>query len=435
LLTAIVLSAFSTQGVPWTLVGHEQTTWDQLALRQPILSTVKPEYFQAEVKRLLKNKRRLRKLAKRSAPYLQYILQETRDQQLPPELALLPIVESGFQPFSFSPVGATGLWQMMPGTASGYGLTLDWWYDARRDTVASTRAALGYLRYLHHYFHDWLLAIAAYNAGEGRILQAIHDHVRKHQPIDYWSLDLPKQTQDYVPTFLAYVEIFSHPKRYQLNIQSIKPNSIGTRFELQGPMHLSQIASLAGIDMATLRTYNPGYRRDITGPHYLTVLIPQYAVKRMKHNLQVLKQKKKPLAQWKDNAVQPGESLSQLAKKTVVDISINQQVVSESSLPGPKQIQYLVKPGDTRQTIAKNYRIKESDLIYWNGLTWGTPLVPGQYLNLWSEHIPTHTSTHRVKPGESLFLIAKKYHTSIQRIKEKNRLTSDNIRVNQKIMI
>jgi membrane-bound lytic murein transglycosylase D len=472
---AILLLACYNPAMGWTLSAHKQTSWEKLGSHQSILSTVEQKRFESEVKRLLKHKKYLLRLAKRAAPYLQYILQEAREHHVPAELALLPMVESRFQPFSFSQKGATGLWQMMPGTASGYGLSLDWWYDARRDTVASTRAALGYLSYLHHYFHDWLLAIAAYNAGEGRILKAIHENVRKHHPVDYWSLRLPKQTREYVPTFLAYVEIFSHPARYQLDMQPLDTNLRWKSVELPGPMHLSQVASMAGISVATLRTYNPGYRRDVTGPHYLSVLIPKYAMRRMQQRLEALKRNDKPLADWKHYSVHKGDSLSKLAKTnhttpslikyvnhlhgdvlklhqhlyipqhkkqltipikaSISDVKINKKIVSEATLPGPKQIHYLVRPGDTRKRVARRFHVKEAQLIYWNGLGWNDPLIPGQHLNLWHKPSRYHRIVHHVKPGESLSVIAKRYQTTVTKLKRRNGLKNNKIRIGKQLVI
>jgi membrane-bound lytic murein transglycosylase D len=473
---AIGLGCLVGPATGWAFFGHKRSSWEQFTIHQSILSTVDKKKFQKELKRLLRNKRQLRQLGERAEPYLQHIIKETTQQQIPAELALLPMVESRFQPFSFSQTGATGLWQMMPGTASGYGLTIDWWYDARRDTIDSTRAALSYLNYLHNYFRDWLLAIAAYNAGEGRILRAIHENMKKHLPITYWSLRLPKQTREYVPLFLAYVEIFSHPKKYQLGIKPLTDTMAWEKFSLPGPMHLSQVASMAGISVATLRAYNPGFLRDVTGPHYHSLLIPKYAAKAMKSQLIGLKKGTKSLTEWTHYTVKRGDTLSQIAKKNhtttnlikyvnhlksnqlnvhqnlyipahkkklAVPISkkrgkirIDAAVVSESKLPGPKQLHYLVKKGDTRIRIARKFHVKESQLVYWNGLNWNAPLIPGQRLNLWRKSYTSRHHkpiAHKVRSGESLSSLATRYHTSIKKIKRQNNLSSNTIKVGERL--
>ena len=135
-----------------------------------------------------KNSRTIPILANNAQPYLYYIYQQTQIRHMPAELALLPMVESNYNPFLYSNQGATGLWQIMPGTASGFHLDINWWYDGRRDIRASTKAALDYLSYLHDFFDDWLLAIAAYNCGEGTVNKAIHHNQQAHLPTDFWSL-------------------------------------------------------------------------------------------------------------------------------------------------------------------------------------------------------------------------------------------------------
>jgi membrane-bound lytic murein transglycosylase D len=475
LITGVITITFwYSAAISFSLFGHEKNDWKKITAQDSILSGVDKKKFKAQLDHLLRNKKHLRELATNAAPYLQYIIQQTHQQHVPIELALLPMLESQFQPFSFSQKGATGLWQIMPETASGYGLTLDWWYDGRRDTVESTRAALSYLNYLHNYFRDWLLAIAAYNAGEGRVLRAIHENMKKQLPIDYWSLHLPQQTQDYIPLFLAYIEIFSHPEKYQLNIHA-SSEVTWERIVLPGPMHLSQVALMAGLSVAALRVYNPGYRHDITGPHFKSILIPEYAAKKIQEKLGSLGKRKRLIARWPTYVVRKGDSLSEIAEKNHTtssrikffnhlnddhikinqrlyipqhqkmpavrsekyrsDIKINTEIISEASLPGPKQIHYLVRNGDTYDKIAKNFNVKEEQLIYWNGLRLDSKLIPGQHLNLFQRTSGHLTISHRVKFGDSLSLLAIKYHTTVEKIKQKNNLQNDKIRVNQEIII
>lgn len=477
-ITALVSACLLIPTNSVAFFSDGENDWERLSYHQDILSTVDSELYQYRVDQLTRNRRQLEVLGRRAAPYLRYIIQQAYDSHIPTGLAILPMVESQFQPFAYSQKGATGLWQLMPGTASGYGLSLDWWYDARRDTVASTRAALSYLKYLHNYFHDWLLAIAAYNAGEGRILQAIRQNMRKHLPIDYWSLHLPRQTRNYVPTFLAYLEIFSHPDRYQLDIGSLPEELAWRKFSLPGAMHLSQIASMAGISVSTLRTYNPGYRREVTGPHYLSVLIPEFAADKMKNELQALDSSDKPLTKWLHYQVKKGDTLSQIAAKHSTtthllkyvnhlkdttlkigqnlyiplhktsllipvtrhfdDLKIDAKVIAESRLPGPKQLHYLVRNGDTPKRVARRFNVKESQLIYWNGLSWNDKLIPGQHLTIWRKghHSSSHHSIlHVVRSGETLSRLAEKYDTTVEAIKRDNDLSSDVIRVGERLYV
>ena len=137
----------------------------------------------------------LDRVAKRAEPFLYYIVQELEKNDMPIELAMLPIVESAFDPFAYSHGRASGMWQFVPGTGKRFGMKQNWWYDGRRDVVASTQGAIKYLKYLHKFFDgDWLLALAAYNSGEGRVQRAVRNNARKNKPTDFWSLSLPKET-------------------------------------------------------------------------------------------------------------------------------------------------------------------------------------------------------------------------------------------------
>ena len=132
------------------------------------------------------------------------------------------MIESNYNPFLYSKRGATGLWQLMPGTATGFSLLINWWYDGRRDVVASTNAALNYLEYLHDYFHSWLLAIAAYDAGEGTVAAAIRYNRRHGYLTDFWSLPLPYETREYVPKLLALADVIKNHQDYNLQLNPVE---------------------------------------------------------------------------------------------------------------------------------------------------------------------------------------------------------------------
>ncbi len=170
---------------------------------------------QAKIEWYMNNQDFLLRSTTRAAPYLYYILQQVKKRHLPAELVLLPIIESGYNPFSLSNAGASGIWQLMPDTASGLGVKRDYWFDGRRDVISSTRAALNYLAYLQSFFEgNWLLAIAAYNTGEGNVLSAIKRNIRDGYDTDFWSLPVAQQTKDYVPSLLAVATIISRPDLY-----------------------------------------------------------------------------------------------------------------------------------------------------------------------------------------------------------------------------
>ncbi len=184
----------------------------------------------------------------RAAPYLEYIVDQVQKRGLPMELALLPVIESAFQPYAYSRASASGLWQFIASTGSRFSLKQDWWYDGRRDIVAATGAALDYLTYLHDMFDDdWLLAIAAYNCGESNVQKAIRRNKAAHKRTDFWNLRLPAETRGYVPRLLAIKRIVANPGDYGLSIDGIPDEPYFEQVETGGQISIEVAAELAGI--------------------------------------------------------------------------------------------------------------------------------------------------------------------------------------------
>jgi len=211
----------------------------------------------------------------RSEPYLHYIVEQLNARSMPLELALLPVVESAFEPYAYSRARASGLWQFIPGTGSLYGLKQDWWYDGRRDVAASTRAALDYLQALHDDLDgDWLLAIAAYNCGEGNVQRAVNRNLRAGRPTDFWHLKLPHETRSYVPKLLAMRRIVADPAAYGLEFSQISDEPYFAQVATGGQIDLQVVAEIAGISKDDLYALNPAFHRwatDPTGPYSLLV--------------------------------------------------------------------------------------------------------------------------------------------------------------------
>lgn len=216
-------------------------------------------------------------VADRARPYLHHIVEEVERRDMPLEIALLPIIESAYQPTAYSPKGAAGIWQFIPGTGKRFGLKENAWYDGRRDVMASTEAALDYLNILHERFDgDWLLAIAAYNCGEGAVENAIERNRRLGRSTDFWSLDLPGETQVYVPKLLAISSIVADPSEYQLTLNPIPNRPYLKEVHTGGQISLDKAAALANMTVAELRSLNPGLKGSTTdpaGPHKLVLPI------------------------------------------------------------------------------------------------------------------------------------------------------------------
>jgi membrane-bound lytic murein transglycosylase D len=245
---------------------------------------------QAQIEWFMQHQDFLLNSADRASPYLYYILQQSRKRNLPAEFVLLPMIESAFNPFAYSPAGASGIWQMMPETASGYGLHQDWYFDGRRDVITSTKAALNYLSYLGSFFgNNWFLALAAYDTGEGNVLSAIKRNIRDGYNTDFWSLPLAQETRDYVPRLLALAEIIAHPDRYPIYLPPVHNAPYLAQIDIGEQIELKHAAYCAGITMKKLTQLNPGYNHATTspnGPHKL--VLPIENVQRFSENLAML---------------------------------------------------------------------------------------------------------------------------------------------------
>ncbi len=246
----------------WALIG------DELRMQIP----ENPRIHQQK-KNVLRNKNVLHDITLRAEPYMYWIIKQIKKRNMPMEIVLLPIMESAFDPQATSPANAAGLWQIIPRTGRNYGLKQNQWYDGRRDVAASTTAALDILQRLNSMFGgDWLLTIAAYNSGEGRIIQAIKANHAKGKPTHFWALELPRETQVYIPKMLALSDVIKNNHKYGVKLPRPDESRALTQIEITRQIHLNQVAKMAGIPLKKLKSYNSGYTRNITvpnGPHYI----------------------------------------------------------------------------------------------------------------------------------------------------------------------
>ena len=417
----------------------------------------------------------MQRVAKRAAPYLHYIIETIEENNIPSEIALLPIVESAFQPFAYSHGRAAGIWQFIPSTGRLFGLKQNWWYDGRRDVYASTQAAVELLKTLQHQFNgDWLLALAAYNSGSGTVKRAIRNNRRRGKTTDFWSLKLPPETKAYVPKLLALKKIIADPAAYGLELPPISNQAYFARVELASQIDLARAAELAEISLDELYRLNPGYNRWATapgGPHSL--LIPREKVDVFAEGLKSLPPEKR--IRWVRHRIRKGETLSTIAVRYNTSISAikrfnrirgtrlraghsltipvasrnissyrlsaNQRKKSLQNRPRKGQkIIHIVQNGDTFWDLAQKHKVNVRQLARWNGMAPRDPLTPGQKLVIWSRaglktssldhssitlpprrHI-TKRIGYRVRRGDSLAKISRKFRVSINQLRRWNRL-------------
>ena len=421
---------------------------------------------------------------RRSSPYLHFVVERLDERDMPMELALLPIIESSYNPLAYSPSHAAGLWQFIPSTGRHFNLRQTNWYDGRRDIMASTNAAMNYLSRLHDMFNgDWLLALAAYNAGEGTVSRAIERNEKLGLPTDYWNLPLPKETQEYVPKLLAVSQIVTSPQAYGVDLSPIANEPYFEVVEFKPRMQLSSIAEMAEVDEDELFQLNPAFKKGVTidGPQHL--LVPSEKAERLAANLLLMKPQK-PLL-WQQYTVRNGDSLASIAKRNNLSVeelkALNQlrshklrsgQVLSLNSLrqdtsnsarepqrnvpSSTATHRYRVKSGDNLWSIAKQQNVAVKDLQRWNQLQ-GHNLKLGQQLLLQAPSnravalaskslsskksqpaAPTAREAvtyYKVKKGDSLYLIAKRFDVPLEQLQRWNPKAGHALKLGQTLTV
>lgn len=344
----------------------------------------------------------------RSKMYLYYIVEEVEKRGLPMEIALLPAIESAYKPYAYSRAKASGLWQFIASTGKLYGLKSNWWYDGRRDVIASTRAALDYLEKLHDDFDgDWQLALAAYNAGEGRIARAMEWNRRKGLPTDFASLKkLKAETRQYVPKLMAVVNMVTDPQRFGIQLPDVPNEPYFTTVETDSQVDLGVIARLTGMEVDALHFINPGYTRwatDPNGPH--KILVPVNKKEALLAGLSALPDNER--VQWLHHEVRRGDTLSSIARHYNLPIAA---VKASNKGDGPLRVgQDLLLP---ISAMAK----------------FETPAAPkAKAIRASAKPNPNQPLIHKVRAGETLTSIARRYNVLVQQLAEWNRMRPNDV--------
>jgi membrane-bound lytic murein transglycosylase D len=285
------------------------------------LPVVDDARVQREIDRYVANSAWLGRTFDRGRRYLHHIVLELEARDMPRELALLPVVESAFDPFAHSPRRASGLWQFIPSTGRIYGLDQDWWLDGRRDVLAATRAALDHLEELHQEFDDWFLALAAYNSGAGHVRRAVVRNLRKGLPTDFFSLELHRETRAYVPKLLAIAQVAAEPERFGIVIPAIPNAPYFTRVDAGGQVDLGRVAHLAGVELDELRALNPQYNRWVTAPDGpYDLLVPADTEERFHEALATLPPSER--VRFERHRVRPGDTLYAISLRYRVPVAV-----------------------------------------------------------------------------------------------------------------
>ena len=440
-------------------------------------------YDHAKVKKYLDwyrcHRNYLQRVTARAEPYLYFILEEVERRGLPSELALLPVIESAYVPFAYSRSRAAGLWQFIPETGRHYGLKQNWWYDGRRDVYASTHAALNYLTNLNKRFDgDWLLALAAYNAGPLRVSRAMERNRKKGKPADYWNLELPTETLNYIPKLLAVKAIVENLQWTAIALWPVDDTPVIKRTKIDSQIDLALAAQLADMEIEDIYMLNPGFNHwatDPEGPHSL--LLPIDHASTFSENLAATPTDQR--VTWIRHKIGQGETLSHIARKYHTTVAFLKRTndlhdhriragrhlivpraakplssYTLSSLQRHKQFlaqsgrghryQHIVKSGESFWSISRKYGVTVKKLARWNAKATGDTILPGDKLVVWQTkpsgdkqtntylRKAAHTKSVRkihysVKRGDSLFRIAKRFRVNVNDLQKWNNLSSNGL--------
>ena len=391
--------------------------------------------------------------------FLYFVIKELEKNNLPIELSILPYIESNYDPFSISPSGAVGMWQFMPRTGRLYELNKSWWSEDRHDPFKSTEAAIGYLKYLYQRFDgDIYLSIAAYNAGPSLVDKRINQNKRKGEDIDFWSLNLPTQTKNYVPKYIALRELILNSQKYGITLPNIPYDSVVQKIIIPGQVEILALSEYLEIKPELLYKLNAGYTKWASAPKDESIFfIP-------KEKYFLFSSEKNPFNKtndinWISHTVNKGDNLWDLAIKydTEVDVikevnylnndllSINDNLLiplgkTKSNNFIPYEM-YIVSEGDTLWSIAKKYNLNVNNLARMNSLNKNEYLQLGQQLSIGNKNIyrnmesKKRTILYSVKQGDNLFKISELFDVTISSIEEINKFSNPTLMPGQIIKI
>ena len=442
---------------PTVTIYEFNNVWDRMQAGFQLSSAYEHPAVANQITQYVGNQHLFDLIAERSSPFLYWIVEEIEDRGLPMELALVPFVESTFNPNAYSREHAVGLWQFIGPTAKSFGLQQDWWYDARRDPRASTLAALDYLQELHQQFdEDWLLALAAYNTGDGNVRRAIRRSGRAQEDADFWTLSLASETRSHVPRILALAKVISQSAEFGIELHPISNEEPLAVVEIGAQIDIAQAARLAQLDDEVLKSLNPGYLQWATHPDSpQSLAVPIAHAELLLAGLSTMN--RSDLVTWDRYEINPGDTLGAIARKlgTRVDVLqvVNQlsgsRIIAGESLLIPRTdavgslaavpiirparsmvdsvpASYTVRRGDNLWTIARRFDIRSRDIASNNSIEIDSLLHSGQVLDLRFAQTSTpatnastadeSTGIYSVRPGDTMASIAKRFDTSLQEL-------------------
>ena len=444
---------------PSLRIPNYENVWDRIKDTSSLDAVNLDDKTLEYVNQYLSNPAQLDKLLEKGRYFIYFVLEELERYKLPPELALLPYIESNYDPFSISASGAMGIWQFMPATARIYGLKDTWWYEQRHDPLVSSRAAIRYLAYLHNRFNKKITyTLAAYNGGPTLLEKRIKLNKKAGKLTDLKNLKLPTQTQEYVPKFKAILAIVINSEKYEIKLPDFPNKPVLGKIELNGQVEILAFSEFADLKPEFVYKLNAGYTKWASPPGDKTIFNIPIELE------EVLNLKKENFIQtnqinWVTHRVSKGDSLWKIAEEfdTEVNVlkkvnylssnvlSLNQELLiplsnDQNQTFIPYQA-HIISEGDTLWNLGIQYNISPAEIAKTNGLKMSSPLRIGSELNIGNKNIyrtinsKKRTILYSVKQGDSLYRIADIFNIEISEIKKINELSTNDIKPGQVLKI
>ncbi|MDR1935679.1 MAG: LysM peptidoglycan-binding domain-containing protein [Candidatus Accumulibacter sp.] len=386
----------------------------------------------------------LRRMVERSGRYLYHIVEELDKRGLPMELALLPMVESAYNPLAYSRSKASGLWQFIPSTGRRYNLDQDWWKDERRDVVASTAAALEYLQLIYDLHGDWHLALASYNWGEGAVGRALEKNQAQGLPADYLSLSMPNETRNYIPKLQALKNIFRDPALMaELELPRVPNQPYFTTFTTDAHIDVKLAAKLAEMPVEEFAALNPAPKRPVIEPD-TSLVIPAEKLETFVSNLEAHSDENKPLSSWRTYTLRPGDRLEKIASRfgtTVAGLRAANGLNGKSRIsPG----QTLLVPGPEQGKSAKASRPAAKARAAVAGKASPKPDAPSQTASARKQTekqagkpapATPRVTRYTVRRGDTIYSIARQFKVAEKDLMRLNRVNPKTLRIGSKLTI
>ncbi|MDB2569961.1 LysM peptidoglycan-binding domain-containing protein [Gammaproteobacteria bacterium] len=437
-----------------------KNVWDYMIINNNYdQNIILDDKTQSYINNHIKDKNKFDDFLNKSYYFIYYVIQELEAADLPTELALIPFIESNYDPFSISPSGAVGLWQFMPKTGRMFDLEKNWWSEDRHDPYRSTHAAIGYFKYLLERFNDDIyLALAAYNAGPTYLDRQINKNKRKNLDYDFWSLDLNKQVTEYIPKYIALREVIFNSKKYGVTLPDIPAESVVKKIEIPGQVEILTLSEYLEIQPELIYKLNAGYTKWASAPADKSIFYVPI------ENTYLLDSPESPFENvnqinWISHAVVSGDSLWKLAEKYDTEVRIIKEInyidndllsindtllipLSKSKTNNfiPYEM-HIVSEGDTLWDLSKKYNIGLDELLRINSINKNSYLQLGQQLTIGNKNIHRNieskkrTILYSVKQGDNLYKISDLFDVSVDSIKEINDFQTSNLMPGQIIKI